>query len=150
MQAKTTYVQKGNLEYAINSFPDKKVVKATMLMCPTVQETGERFCRKSVQPMIAYLCQTEGEIESIMPGITGKARCLAEDDFDAVKGEQIALCKTEIKYYQKMNRMYQQFIKKLQLTISELEKLISRNDKKIEASQQTLEYLSGESKRQVG
>lgn len=149
MQPKMTYVPKGNLEYTVNSFPGKNITKVSVLKCPTVQETCEKYCRKSVLPMIIYLCETEGEIDGIYPGIEGKARCMDKDEFKPEIGQKIAICKTEMKYFQKMNRMYQRFIKKLQLTINELENLIARNDQKIATSKQELAYLGGEPEKQV-
>lgn len=145
MQTQPKYAQKGNLEYAVSVFPNKGVVKASVMRCPTIQDLSQKYCRKSVQPMMIYLCETEDEIEDLCPGIEGKARCLKEDTFDVVKGEKIAICKAELKYYQKMNRIYKRFIQKLLLTVKELEQLIERNDKKIANSQKALTCLTQES-----
>lgn len=149
MQTQPKYTQKRELSYAVNSLPDKKVTKVTILTCPNIQETIEKYCQQAlVHPIIHLLCQLDGDIDSLYPGITGKARCLESDEFDVLKGEQIAICKAEIKYREKMNRMYKRFIKRLQITICELEKLVERNKKTISVSEGELDYLCGEPNKQ--
>lgn len=121
--------------YEINSLPDNKVTVAQVAMCTNIADDIEKYCSKSTQPIMSTLQQSEGDMDTMYPGIKAVAKCAEEDEFDEETGNKLAVAKAELKYLKKKQKIFKKYLRMLQLAVEEIEKMMEINEKEIKKSE---------------